>query len=92
MNKKELVQAVADRVGSSASDVDAVLKALVDEVTEKTAAGDTVTIPGFVKIQKVQRQARTGRNPQTGEELQIPAGAGVKVSALAGLKSAVRGS
>ena len=92
MNKKELVQAVADRVGNPASDVDAVLKALIDEVTEKTAAGDTVTIQGFVKIQKVQRPARTGRNPQTGEEMQIPAGAGVKVSALAGLKSAVRES
>ena len=90
MNKKELVQAVADRVGSSASDVDAVLKALVDEVTEKTAAGDTVTIQGFVKIQKVQRPARTGRNPQTGEEMQIPARAAVKVSPLAGLKNAVR--
>jgi DNA-binding protein HU-beta len=92
MNKKELVQAVAERVGSSPSEVDAVLKAMVDEVTEKTAAGDTVTIQGFVKIQKVDRPARTGRNPQTGEEMQIPAGSGVKVTALAGLKNAVRES
>lgn len=92
MNKKELVQAVAERVGSSPSEVDAVLKAMVDEVTEKTAAGDTVTIQGFLKIQKVDRPARTGRNPQTGEEMQIPAGTGVKVTALAGLKNAVRES
>ena len=91
MNKKELVQAVADRAGTSQADVDTVLGALIDEVKERTAAGDTVTIQGFVKVQKVERAARTGRNPQTGEDMQIPARPAVKVSPLAGQKSAVRG-
>ena len=91
MNRKELVQAVADRSGTSQADVDTVLKALIDEVTEQTVAGDTVTIQGFVKFEQVQRAARTGRNPQTGEEMAIPASTGVKVSPLAGLKKAVRG-
>ena len=92
MNRKELVQAVANRAGTSQGDVDTMLKALVDEVTEQTVAGETVTIQGFVKFEKVQRNARTGRNPQTGEEMDIPASKGIKVSPLAALKSAVRDS
>jgi DNA-binding protein HU-beta len=92
MNRKELVQAVAERSGTTQTEVDTVLGALIDEVTERAAAGDTVTIQGFVKVQKVQRAGRTGRNPQTGEELQIPPGPAVKVTALAGLKGAVRGT
>jgi DNA-binding protein HU-beta len=92
MNRKELVQAVANRAGASQADVDTMLKALIDEVTEQTVAGDTVTIQGFVKFEKVQRNARTGRNPQTGEEMDIPASKGIKVSPLAALKSAVRDS
>jgi DNA-binding protein HU-beta len=91
MNRKELVQAVADRADTSQTDVDNVVRALVDVVTEQTASGNEVTIQGFVKFEKVQRAARTGRNPQTGEEMQIPASAAVKVSALSGLKSAVKG-
>lgn len=91
MNRKELVQAVADRAGKSQADVDDVLHALADVVTERVVANDTVTIQGFVKFEQTQRQARTGRNPQTGAEMQIPAQAAVKVSALAGLKNSVKG-
>lgn len=92
MNKRELVQAVADRAGTSQAEVDSMLKTLVDVVTEQTVAGDAVTIQGFVKFERIQRAARTGRNPQTGEEMEIPAGPAVKVSPLAGLRSAVRES
>ncbi len=92
MNRKELVQAAADKADTSQADVDNVLRALVDVITEQTVAGNEVTIQGFLKFKKVQRAARTGRNPQTGEEMQIPASAAVNVSALSGLKSAVKGS
>lgn len=91
MNRKELVQAVADRAAKSQADVDDVLHALADVVTERVVANDTVTIQGFVKFEQTRRQARTGRNPQTGAEMQIPAQAAVKVSALAGLKNSVKG-
>lgn len=92
MNRKELVQAVADRADTSQSNVDDVLHALADVVTERVVANDTVTIQGFVKFEQTQRSARTGRNPQTGQEMQIPAQSAVKVSALAALKQAVKKS
>ena len=51
---------------------------------------DDIAIPGFVSFQKVKRAARTGRNPQTGATIKIPASATVKVTAGARLKSAVK--
>lgn len=92
MNRKELVQAVADKSGKPQGDVDDVLHALSDVVIERVVADDTVTIQGFVKFEQTQRQARTGRNPQTGAEVQIPAQSAVKVSALQAFKKAVKGS
>ncbi|WP_033823280.1 HU family DNA-binding protein, partial [Kitasatospora sp. MBT63] len=56
------------------------------------AKGDEkVTIPGFLTLERTLRAARTGRNPQTGDPVQIPAGHGVKVSAGSKLKEAAKG-
>lgn len=89
MNRTEIVDAVAQRTDVPRSQVDAVLAAFADVIGEALAGGQKVQLPGFLTAEAVQRAARTGRNPRTGEELQIPASTGVKLSAGSRLKAAV---
>jgi len=91
VNKTELIDAIADRTGVAKSTVDAVIKGMTDTIEENVAKGDKISIPGFASFQKVRRAARTGRNPRTGETIQIPASATVKVTAGARLKGSVSG-
>ena len=91
MNKSELIDAIADRTGVSKSTVETVIKGMTDTVEERVTKGDKIAIPGFVSFQKVKRAARTGRNPQTGAVIQIPASETVKVTAGARLKGMVSG-
>jgi DNA-binding protein HU-beta len=90
MNKAELIDAIADRTGIAKSTVDEVIKGLSETVESQVASGDKIAIPGFLSFQKVKRAARTGRNPRTGETINIPASATVKVTAGARLKSSVK--
>ncbi|MGX1369679.1 nucleoid DNA-binding protein [Streptomyces canus] len=81
MNRSELVAALADRAEVTRKDADAVLAAFAETVGEIVAKGDEkVTIPGFLTFERTHRAARTARNPQTGDPIQIPAGYSVKVS------------
>ena len=74
------------------ADVDATLKGLFEVVAGVVAKGDEkISIPGFVSFEQTDRAARTGRNPQTGEALQVPAGTAVKISAGAKLKAIAAG-
>ena len=73
MNKSELIDAAADRSSLSKSDVSSALDALVETITETVARGDKVSVTGFGTFERRERAARTGRNPQTGEEMQIRA-------------------
>jgi DNA-binding protein HU-beta len=92
MNKSELIDAIAAKTGIAKSTVDEVLKGMTEVVESTVATGDDkILIPGFVSFQRVKRAARTGRNPQTGETLQIPASQTVKVTAGARLKSMASG-
>jgi len=91
LNRTELVQAVAAKAGLTASDTDKVLRAFQDVVVEQLAAGETVSIPGFLAVGSADRAARTGINPQTGEKLEIAAGRRVKLTAGSTLKRAVQG-
>jgi DNA-binding protein HU-beta len=92
MNRSELVAALADRAEVTRKDADAVLAAFAEVVGEIVAKGDEkVTIPGFLTFERTHRAARTARNPQTGEPIQIPAGYSVKVSAGSKLKEAAKG-
>lgn len=91
MNRKQLVKDVADRSGLTQDQVDSVLTGVIDTVTARVKAGDKVMVPGFVSFEPTQRSARTGRNPQTGESMEIPAQKAVKVSAGKALKDAVKG-
>lgn len=73
MNRSELVAALADRAEVTRKDADAVLAAFAETVGEIVAKGDEkVTIPGFLTFERTHRAARTARNPQTGEPINIP--------------------
>ncbi|MFD7555818.1 HU family DNA-binding protein [Streptomyces sp. NPDC059835] len=92
MNRSELVAALADRTEVTRKDADALLAALTAIVSDVVAKGDEkVSIPGFLTFERAHRAARTARNPQTGDPIQIPAGYTVKVSAGSKLKDAAKG-
>ncbi len=92
MNKSELIDAIAESTGVSKSDVGAVLDGFAEAAYRAVGTGDKITIPGFLSIEQTHRSARTGRNPQTGETLQIAATNAAKVSAGSKLKAAAKAS
>jgi DNA-binding protein HU-beta len=73
VNKVDLVAALADRTGLSKRDADRVVDAFCDVVQEALAQGEKVSLVGFGTFEVRERQPRMGRNPQTGEQLRIPA-------------------
>nr|WP_284694579.1 HU family DNA-binding protein [Geomonas sp. Red32] len=73
MNKQELVSAIADEAQITKVEADKALTAIVDTLTSCLAGGDKVTLVGFGTFSVAERAARTGKNPQTGKEIQIPA-------------------
>ncbi|MBL6685307.1 MAG: HU family DNA-binding protein [Methylophilaceae bacterium] len=89
MNKGELIEAVASATGSTKADATRAIDATIDAVSGALKKGDSVTLIGFGTFKVSQRAARTGRNPQTGAELKIPARKVPAFKAGAGLKSAV---
>ncbi len=91
MNKSELISAIADKSGLTQADAGKVLTAFFDSVTETLTKGDDVQIIGFGGFSVSERAARTGRNPQTGETIQIAAAKTLKFKPGKGLKDAVNG-
>jgi DNA-binding protein HU-beta len=89
MNKAELVNTIAQRTDQSASTVNAVLSAFESVVTDSVSNGDKVTLPGFLTFERAERAARTGRNPATGQEIQIPAATVPKVKVGKSFKDTV---
>ena len=73
MNKSELIAAIATKTGSTKKDAEASLNAFVETVTETLVKGDKVQLVGFGSFEVRKRAARKGRNPQTKEEIKIPA-------------------
>ncbi|MXG88181.1 HU family DNA-binding protein [Nocardioides flavescens] len=92
MNKSQLKDAVSQASGLSGADAERALDALIETITKTVAAGEKVTIPGFGTFEARERSARTGRNPQTGAEMQIAASTAPAFKAGAAFKSAVAGS
>ena len=92
MTKAELVAQIAERTGVSKSDVEKTMKGF-EEVVQQVVSkgGDKLSLPGFLSFEQVRRSARTGRNPQTGETIQVPASDAVKISAGATLKKIAKG-
>ncbi|GAB3678630.1 HU family DNA-binding protein [Zhihengliuella flava] len=89
MNRSELVAAVAEKTGNSQVAVNGVLDSVFEVFVEQISKGEKVSIPGWLAVERTDRAARTGRNPQTGEAIQIPAGHSVKLTAGSKLKAAV---
>ncbi len=73
MNKSELIAAIAAKTGETKKDAEATLNAFVEVVTETLVKGDKVQLVGFGSFEVRKRAARKGRNPQTKEEIKIPA-------------------
>ncbi len=73
MNKEELVQEIAKKAKVTQKDAGEVLNALVDTIQKTVSKGKKVTLVGFGTFESRKRAARTGRNPQTGKEIKIPA-------------------
>lgn len=92
MNKKELVAAMAEQTGMKKVETEAALNALVDVITEELGKGEEVVLTGFGSFKVTERAARKGRNPQTGEEISIPAVKAPKFKAGKLLKDSVKNS
>ena len=92
MNRRELASALAQRSGVPEEQADALLTALGDVLVDAVASGEGLRLPGLLSVERVERAARTGRNPRTGETLQIAAAHGVRISAGSRLKAAATGA
>ncbi len=73
MNKGELVASIADNAGLTQSQAEAALSATLEAIQGALKGGDSVSLVGFGTFSANQRDARTGRNPRTGETIQIAA-------------------
>ncbi len=89
MNRRELVKAVAAHGGLDPKQVDATLRSTTEVITAVVARGEPVNISGFAKFAKVDRPARMGRNPRTGEPVRIKASKKARITPLKGFKDAV---
>ncbi|MBQ4482578.1 MAG: HU family DNA-binding protein [Lachnospiraceae bacterium] len=89
MNKTELVEAIAKKAEISKKDAEAALNAMTEAIGKALKKGDKVQLVGFGTFETVKRAARTGRNPQTGEEIKIAASKAPKFKAGKALKDLV---
>lgn len=89
MNKTELVAAIAEKTGLTKKDAEGAVKAFTDTVAEQLKAGDKIQLVGFGTFEVAERAARTGKNPQTGEAIKIPASKAPKFKAGKALKDVV---
>ena len=94
MNKSELIDSMVAKSGDKLSKAQATeaLNAFIASINEAMKANDTVSLVGFGTFSVKERQARTGRNPQTGEEMQIPASKVPSFKAGKGLKDITNGT
>lgn len=89
MTKKELIAGVADMNDMNKSEVEETLNATLEMIQDAMAEGESVDLYGFGKFSVVERAARKGRNPATGEEIQIAASKSPKFKPAKALKVAV---
>ncbi len=73
MNKQELIASMTEKTGLSKKDTEASLAAFIETVEETLSKGDKIQLVGFGSFEIRDRAARTGKNPLTGEEMNIPA-------------------
>ncbi len=90
MTKTDLVSAVAKKAGVTKKDAGAVLDALIEEIIGAVKKGDRVQLVGFGTFELRERAARTGLNPQTKEQIEIPASKAPAFKAGKAFKDAVK--
>lgn len=91
MTRAELIKALAGEVDMPVGDSKVIVAALEDIITRTVKSGEVVNLSGFVKFARVDRPARMGRNPATGESIKIKAKRVVKVTPLKAFKDSVMG-
>jgi DNA-binding protein HU-beta len=91
MTKNELAERIGQRMGMSASQARQVVETTIEVVSDELAAGGEVALAGFGKFSVSNRAARQGRNPSTGQTIQIPASKAAKFSAASALKKRLNG-
>ena len=89
MTKNELISKVAGQTGYTKKDTGAVIDAVVEAIIDTVASGEKISIVGFGTFEVTERAARTGRNPQTGEAIEIAASKSPKFKAGSAFKTAV---
>ena len=89
MNKSELITSMAEKAKMTKKDAEIALKAFTESVEEALEKGEKVQLVGFGTFAVSERAARSGRNPQTGEPVEIPARKAVTFKAGSALKEAV---
>lgn len=91
MNKSDLIDVLADRLGKTKKDTSEVVEAVIDQITRSVAAGEKVSLSGFGVFEKQSRAARVGRNPRTGATVKIKATSVPKFRAGVDFKLVVAG-
>ncbi|WP_373292212.1 HU family DNA-binding protein [Nocardioides luteus] len=89
MNRTDLVSEIAKQAEITQTQANAALGAAIEAISAAVADGDKVTLPGFGTFESRERSARTGRNPQTGAEIKIPASKGPAFKAGSAFKERV---
>ena len=91
INKTELARAVADETGLTSGQAKEAIEATLEQIENALMSGNEVSLSGFGKFAISERSARQGRNPQTGEPMQIQASRVPRFQASAPLKQALKG-
>ena len=89
MNKSELIETVSTEADINKAAAERALNSIIETVTKAVTKGDRVTLVGFGTFAATKRKASTGRNPRTGEEMQIPESTTVRFKVGKQLKDAV---
>jgi len=90
MNKEDLVKLVSEKTGITKKAAEQAQKAVIEEMSSTLEKGGSISLVGFGSFKVVERAAREGRNPSTGEKMQIPASKAVKFTPSKSLKERVR--
>ena len=90
MKKSDLIAKIADKAGLTKKDAEKALNAFIDTVTDALAADDKIALVGFGTFETKKRAARKGKNPRTGEIIDIPAAKVPAFKAGQGLKNAIK--
>ena len=90
MNKEDLVKLVSEKTGITKKAAEQSQKAVMEAISSALERGDSVSLTGFGSFKVVERAAREGRNPSTGERMQIPVSKGVKFTPSKSLKERVQ--